>query len=217
MHFQQACDVTFALDFLCNFQRSLDTAPFTLSLQFYDAFDATPLTFFPISTRSWCYALNFVLAISARFPKRKGFKLKLHVIKECNLHEELFRIWGTGSFSCRPTNHWQRMALTKKWLVASACQCQLENDGHTVMSEDVKGMVYEWVWRQSLGPVYAFNFLHELQGLLKHWRKRTLQSLISLVFLGPCKVRCKFDGGRSVISMKRNGRLSSVYLLPSST
>jgi hypothetical protein len=52
LHFQQACDVTFALDFLCNFQRSLDTAPFTLSLQFYDAFDATPLTFFPISTRS---------------------------------------------------------------------------------------------------------------------------------------------------------------------
>ena len=54
-----------ALNFRRNFQHALD-ATLTLlavSLQFHDAFDASVLIFFAISTRSWCYALDFVLAI----------------------------------------------------------------------------------------------------------------------------------------------------------
>ena len=49
--------------------------------------------------------------------------------------------------------------------MAFACQnTTLKKAGHTVMSEDVKGMVYQWSGdKQSLG-LSAFDFLHELQG-----------------------------------------------------
>lgn len=74
-------------------------------------------------------------------------------------------------------------------------------------------MVYQWVWRQSLGPASPFDFLHDLPGLLKHWRKRTMQSLISAVFSGPFwdKVQIWWRVRCGIISIKGHGRLSSVY------
>ena len=38
---------------------------------------------------------------------------------------------------------------------------------HTLMSEDVKAMVNQWVFRQSLGPITPIAFLEELKRLLK--------------------------------------------------
>ena len=39
--------------------------------------------------------------------------------------------------------------------------------GHTLMSEDIKAMVNQWVFRQSLGPITPIAFLDELKRLLK--------------------------------------------------
>ena len=39
--------------------------------------------------------------------------------------------------------------------------------GHTLMSDDVKAMVNQWVFRQSLGPITPIAFLEELKQLLK--------------------------------------------------
>ena len=39
--------------------------------------------------------------------------------------------------------------------------------GHTLMSDDVKAMVNQWVFRQSLGPITPIAFLEELKRLLK--------------------------------------------------
>ena len=39
--------------------------------------------------------------------------------------------------------------------------------GHTLMSEDIKAMVNQWVFRQSLGPITPIAFLEELKRLLK--------------------------------------------------
>ena len=40
--------------------------------------------------------------------------------------------------------------------------------GHTLMSDDIKLMVYQWVWRQSLGPATPLRLLEELKRLSKH-------------------------------------------------
>ena len=39
--------------------------------------------------------------------------------------------------------------------------------GHTLMSEDIKAMVNQWVFRQSLVPITPIAFLDELKRLLK--------------------------------------------------
>ena len=84
--------------------------------------------------------------------------------------------------------------------------------GNTIMSEDVKAMVYQWVWRQSLGPVNAFDFLHELKQLLKRWAKDCCNAIPPQFFGSkqPKLTKCwRFAG----IGMKRHGRLSSVDLV----
>ena len=143
----------------------------------------------------WDLSLQF----QHNFPRersRKGLTLKLHVDKECNLHEEVFRMMDRFL----PLQAHKSMPPSTRMAIQS-CQKMLGV------------MVYHWVWRQSLGPVSAFDFLHGLQGLLKHWRKRTLQSLIWVGFWGLLRVRCALDGGRGVVSSKRHGHLSNVYLL----
>ena len=44
--------------------------------------------------------------------------------------------------------------------------------GHTMMSDDIKAMVHQWVWSHSLGPATPFRLLEELKRLLKNWRKK---------------------------------------------
>ena len=50
--------------------------------------------------------------------------------------------------------------------------------GHTLMSEDVKAMVNQWVFRQSLGPITPIAFLEELKRLLKQLGKKGYEVLL---------------------------------------
>ena len=54
--------------------------------------------------------------------------------------------------------------------------------GHTLMSDDVKAMVNQWVFRQSLGPITPIAFLEELKRLLKQWGKKTMKCCFAVVW-----------------------------------
>ena len=54
--------------------------------------------------------------------------------------------------------------------------------GHTLMSDDVKAMVNQWVFRQSLGPITPIAFLQELKRLLKQWGKKTMKCCFAVVW-----------------------------------
>ena len=53
---------------------------------------------------------------------------------------------------------------------------------HTLMSEDVKAMVNQWVFRQSLGPITPIAFLEELKRLLKQWGKKAMKCCFAVVW-----------------------------------
>ena len=55
--------------------------------------------------------------------------------------------------------------------------------GHTLMSEDIKAMVNQWVFRQSLGPITPIAFLDELKRLLKQWGKKALKRCFAVVWV----------------------------------
>ena len=69
------------------------------------------------------------------------------------------------------------------WCYSSSCRL-----GHTLMSEDVKAMVNQWVFRQSLGPITPIAFLEELKQLLKQWGKKGYEVLLRSS-LEQCKMR----------------------------
>ena len=60
--------------------------------------------------------------------------------------------------------------------------------GHTLMSDDVKAMVNQWVFRQSLGPITPIAFLEGLKQLLKQWGKKGYEVLLRSS-LEQCKMR----------------------------
>ena len=58
-----------------------------------------------------------------------------------------------------------------------------------MMSDDVKAMVNQWVFRQSLGPITPIvAFLEELKQLLKQWGKKGYEVLLRSS-LEQCKMR----------------------------
>ena len=56
------------------------------------------------------------------------------------------------------------------------------------MSDDVKAMVNQWVFRQSLGPITPIAFLEGLKQLLKQWGKKGYEVLLRSS-LEQCKMR----------------------------
>ena len=60
--------------------------------------------------------------------------------------------------------------------------------GHTLMSDDVKAMVNQWVFRQSLGPITPIAFLEGLKQLLKQWGKKGYEVLLRSS-VEQCKMR----------------------------
>ena len=83
-----------------------------------------------------------------------------------------------------------------------------------MMSDDVKAMVNQWVFRQSLGPITPIAFLEELKQLLKQWGKKGYE-----VLLRSSLEQCKMRNVKKTLSffaenpISCHGRLSSVYLV----
>ena len=76
------------------------------------------------------------------------------------------------------------------WCYAPVCRLALPHiyDATLLMSDDVKAMVNQWVFRQSLGPITPIAFLEELKQLLKQWGKKGYEVLLRSS-LEQCKMR----------------------------
>ena len=79
------------------------------------------------------------------------------------------------------------------------------------MSDDVKAMVNQWVFRQSLGPITPIAFLEELKRLLKQWGKKAMKCCFAVVWNN-----AKWGTSKNIEFFAENpischGRLSSVY------
>ena len=82
-----------------------------------------------------------------------------------------------------------------------------------MMSDDVKAMVNQWVFRQSLGPITLIAFLEELKQLLKQWGKKAMKCCFAVVWNN-----AKWGTSKNIEFFAENplschGRLSSVYLV----
>ena len=117
------------------------------------------------------------------------------------------RLWGWSCIPSKKTIHtqkcWQKTngpSLAGTQIIDRAWR-SLKNDwwpqhvnatskvaGHTLMSDDVKAMVNQWVFRQSLGPITPIAFLEELKQLLKQWGKKGYEVLLRSS-LEQCKMR----------------------------
>ena len=78
--------------------------------------------------------------------------------------------------------------LTYMMLRYCMSSCTSKVAGHTLMSEDVKAMVNQWVFRQNLGPITPIAFLEGLKQLLKQWGKKGYEVLLRSS-LEQCKMR----------------------------
>ena len=85
--------------------------------------------------------------------------------------------------------------------------------GHTMMSNDIKSMVHQWVWRQSLGPATPLRLLEELKRLLKHWWKNAVKCRFAVVWKRSKTRKRKNIEFFTKIPTLCHGRLSSVYLV----
>ena len=93
------------------------------------------------------------------------------------------------------------------WCYATVCRLALPHHG------DVKAMVNQWVFRQSLGPITPIAFLEELKQLLKQWGKKTMKCCFAVVWNN-----AKWGTSKNIEFFAENpischGRLSSVYLV----
>ena len=117
------------------------------------------------SSHIWCYATVCRLAL----PHIHDATL-LHVV----LHFLTYMMLRYCMSSCTSSHI---------WCYSSSCRL-----GHTLMSEDVKAMVNQWVFRQILGPITPIAFLEELKQLLKQWGKKGYEVLLRSS-LEQCKMR----------------------------
>ena len=143
------------------------------------------------SSQIWCYATVCRLALSHRYDATLLFVV-LHFLTDMML-----RYCMSSCTSAQKTIHTQNCSKEKNGPSLAGTQIidrawsSLKNDwwpqhvnatskvaGHTLMSEDVKAMVNQWVRRQSLGPITPIAFLEELKRLLKQWGKKAYEVLL---------------------------------------
>ena len=111
------------------------------------------------SSQIWCYVIVCCLAL----PHKYNATL-LYVV----LHFLTYMMLRYCMSSCTSSNIW--------------CYATL------LMSDDVKAMVNQWVFRQSLGPIAPIASLEELKQLLKQWGKKDYEVRLRSS-LEQCKVR----------------------------
>ena len=115
------------------------------------------------SSHTWCYATVSRLALSHRYDVTL-----LYVV----LHFLTYMMLRYCKSSCTFSHIWCYAALPQHVNATSKVA------GHTLMSEDVKAMVNQWVFRQSLGPITPIAFLEELKRLFKQWGKKGYEVLL---------------------------------------
>ena len=143
------------------------------------------------------------------------------------------RIWSWSCVPSKITIHTQNCAKEKNGPSLAGTQIidrawgSLKNDwwpqhanatskvaGHTLVSNDVKAMMHQWVFRQSLGPITPIAFLEELKRLLKKWWKKDyavlLRSSLEQVRNEESQKNIEFFAENPISC---HGRLSSVDLV----
>ena len=156
------------------------------------------------SSHTWCYATSCRLAL----PHIHDATL-LHVV----LHFLTYMMLRYCMSSCTSSHIWCYATVCRLALPHIDDATLLYVAGHTLMSDDVKAMVNQWVFRQSLGPITPIAFLEELKQLLKQWGKKGYE-----VLLRSSLEQCKWGTSKNIEFFAENpischGRLSSVYLV----
>ena len=106
------------------------------------------------------------MLLGNRWLQKEALGLKLYPIKENNLHAKLLkRKNGTSLAGTQIIDRAWRSLKNDWW--PQHVNATSKVAGHTLMSDDVKAMVNQWVFRQSLGPITPIAFVEELKQLLK--------------------------------------------------
>ena len=128
-----------------------------------------------ISSQTWCYATVCRLA----FPHRHDATLLS--VSYISSHSWCYATVCRLAF---PHRH-DATLLSVVLYFLTDMNATSKVAGHTVMSEDIKAMVDQWVFRQSLGPITPIAFLEELKRLLKQWGKKDLNCCFAVVWVKP--------------------------------
>ena len=147
------------------------------------------------SSHTWCYATVCRLALPHIYDATL-----LYVV----LHFLTYMMLRYCMSSCTSSHI---------WCYATVCRLALPHihDATLLMSDDVKAMVNQWVFRQSLRPITPIAFLEELKQLLKQWGKKAMKCCFAVVWNN-----AKWGTSKNIEFFAENpischGRLSSVY------